>query len=227
MPSSLAIVLPVRRDSERVPNKLLRSFAGSTLFDICLDKLEPFKAQTYVAAREDEFLAAARGRQFRVIERTIESATSEQPRVIHGYLEGMTESHVLFVNACNPLLRTESIARAIAAFTDRIAAGSAHGLFSVRTCPYLVFDQQGRRVSAGEAEQYNSKFRPPCHIGADGLVLFPRRRFLETGQLWSFTPGDPEFLVVDEAEALDVNTELDFEIAEAVFERRNRRSERA
>jgi CMP-N-acetylneuraminic acid synthetase len=219
MTPQLAIILPARRDSERVPNKMLRPFAGSTLFEICLDKLEPFKASAYVAAHDAEFLAMAATRGFRVIRRSRESVTSEDPRVIHAYMREMRESHILFVNACNPLLRVDSIAAAVTLFENRIVPGTAHGAFSVKRCSHIVFDQQQRRVSASP-DGYNSKFRPPCYLGADALVLFPRERFLETGQLWTFTPGDPEFLMFDEIESLDVNTELDFEIAETVFQRR-------
>jgi CMP-N-acetylneuraminic acid synthetase len=228
MTPSLAIVLPVRRDSERVPDKMLRPFAGSTLFAICLDKLESFKASVYVAAHEAEFLTIARDRKFRVIERSRESVSSEDPRVIHAYMSRMTESHILFVNACNPMLTVESISSAIDIFTRRISPGLAHGAFSVKRCPQLVFDQQQRRVNAAP-DVYNSKFRPPCFVGADALVLFPRQRFLETGQLWTFSAGDPEFLICDEVESIDVNSELDFEIAESVFQRRlaTRNAERA
>lgn len=219
MRANLAVVLPVRRESGRTRNKMLRPFAGSTLFEICLDKLEGFKAVTYVAAHEPEFLVPARSRGFRVIERTLESVTSEEPRIIHRYMEGMTESHVLFVNACSPLLRPDSIAAAIEIFERRIVPGHAAGAFSVTRCPHIVFDQERRRV-ATTPDGYNSKFRLPCYIGADALVLFPRQRFLDTAQLWTFTPGDPEFVILDEIEALDVNTELDFEIADAVATRR-------
>jgi CMP-N-acetylneuraminic acid synthetase len=218
MTTDLALILPVRRDSERVPNKMLRPFAGSTLYDIALEKLEPFKAIAYVAAHETEFLRAAANRGFRLIERSAESVTSEQPREIHRYMETMTESHILFVNACNPLLRHESIARAIDIFDRSIASGTAHGVFSVQQCTKIVFDQERRRVHSGR-EMYNSKLRPPCYLGADALALFPRQRFLETGQLWTFSPGDPEFIVLDDVESIDVNTELDFEFAERVTER--------
>jgi CMP-N-acetylneuraminic acid synthetase len=117
------------------------------------------------------------------------------------------------------MLRVESIANALDVFDRRISRGVAHGAFSVKQCSAIVFDQQQRRVSAAP-DGYNSKFRPPCYLGADALVLFPRERFLETGQLWTFSAGDPEFLVFDELESLDVNSELDFEIAESVFKRR-------
>lgn len=219
MRPTLAILLPARRDSERVRNKMLRPFAGSTLFEICLDKLEGFKAATYVAAHEPEFLTIARERGFRTIERSRESVTSEDPSVIHAYMTAMSESHIMFVNACNPMLRVESIADAVEMFERKVVPGTVHGAFSVKRCSQIVFDQQRRRVNAA-ADGYNSKFRPSCYLGADALVMFPRERFLETGQLWTFTPGDPEFLIFDELESLDVNSELDFEIAEGVFQRR-------
>jgi CMP-N-acetylneuraminic acid synthetase len=198
---------------------MLRPFAGSTLFEICLDKLEPFKPSAYVAAHEPEFLTLARDRGFRTIERSRESVTSEDPAVIHAYMKAMSESHIMFVNACNPMLRVESIANAVDMFERKVVAGTADGAFSVKRCSQIVFDQQQRRVNAAP-DGYNSKFRPPCFLGADALVMFPRERFLETGQLWTFTPGDPEFLIFDELESLDVNSELDFEIAEGVFQRR-------
>ena len=48
-------------------------------------------------------------------------------------------------------------------------------------------------------------------------MFFNRERALKKHIPWSFQKDDPHLFVIDEEEAFDIDTELDFKIAEAIY----------
>lgn len=214
----IAVIVPARLKSTRVPNKMLRPFGGTTLFDLCLSKLEGLKCPVFAAVHEPELAEVAKAHGTPVLLRTASSVTATKDLDVHGqYLGEVTQRIVMLVMACQPLLAADTVRKAI----DRAAALlKMHGEFKGLTAVYQerrwVWNTRGDVVNT-DPEVNDSQLMDPIYVSANCLYTFDRDYYLRTKQYWSFLHGSPEMFVVDKKEALDVDTLHDFEVAEALW----------
>src|SRR3990167_2961747 len=78
--NDLCVIVQSRLNSERVPRKMLRPFAGTTLFDNVLDIIQKTKlAKTtfYVSVYEQELKDIANNKGIKIFNRSEKSAESE------------------------------------------------------------------------------------------------------------------------------------------------------
>ena len=106
---TISIVVNARTQSTRVPNKLLRDFAGTCLIDILLEKIDrvDFIQEKYLATSEG--VLADRLKKYktiRLLERS-EAATKKGVNpleVTFGHFKNVKTDYVLSVNPCLPFL---------------------------------------------------------------------------------------------------------------------------
>ena len=77
----ICVIIQARMSSQRLPRKMLKPFAGSSLFEITLNKLKKSKAipssQIYSSVYERELMNASIRSGINVYERSQKSAMSE------------------------------------------------------------------------------------------------------------------------------------------------------
>lgn len=219
---SIALTVPVRKNSQRVPNKLLRSFADSSLFEIYLDKLEgTLKKYVYVVAYEQEFIDIAKRRGFKIQRRSEESANGETSPVIHSYLKDMDEEIILMCTACCPLMKVSTLKKILEITEEKKNDPLFYGLITVKTCSNVIWDSTGNPVNK-DVRLFNTKLRKDLYIETSSIFVYRRKRFLDLGCYWDFSgPKDPSLFVIDPRESLDIDTLFDFEITEILYKREN------
>ncbi len=233
---SLSILLQARRDSTRVQNKMLREFGwpGESLFSICCRNIaasvKPFdssKVKVCVAAYEEEFFDIAdkifdddQGRVVR-IQRSFESAHSDDAAVVDSFYDQIPSDHVLIVSACCPLLSITTIARAIVG-AGEIKSGMNDGFMSVVEVRRWLWSQDCHILNDNPDISSTQQMRP-FFVAANALYAFSKSRYIATGykRYWSFGSFDPVLFVISQLEAFDVDTEDDFVVAEAMWKRAN------
>jgi CMP-N-acetylneuraminic acid synthetase len=131
------------------------------------------------------------------------------------YFEGFEEETVAFLNPCHPFFRMETLGRAI----DHFRESEAVSMTSVVKSHTWYYHLDGRPINFLDPTVINTKATERLLAVAHAFHIFPRKRFLEHGYMWRHAPRDPVFFEIPEREAIDVDTELDFEIAEALYER--------
>ena len=133
---------------------------------------------------------------------------------------GMVEAdYYLQTHTTNPLLRAETIARAIHEFVD---GRSTHdSLFSVTRWQTRLYDENGRALNHDPSGLIQTQDLPPVFEENSCLYLFTRpdllRRHHRIGER-------PIMFEIDAAEAWDIDDELDFEICEFLLNRAARKS---
>ena len=224
--NDIAVVLPVRLNSERVENKMLRPFAGSNLYEICLDKLIPLKlncaADVFVAAHEHEFSGAARSRSLELIPRTKESANAETDPEVYDFLANLPHEWICIMSACLPLLSLEAMQQFYVSLQAGIKLDNPifSGVVATTKMSRWVWRDLPltgpHNINTGDG---NSKGMEPLYPSANGMIAFRRKAYVEEPHKY-WPEHEPKlFVLMDDVEAMDIDTPRQFNAAEAVYER--------
>ena len=212
---NISIFLNVRQSSTRCKNKMLRPFCGSTLIDICLEKLHELNNyKVYYGAHEDELLEKASPYKFlNIIKRSYESAHSHNDgKLIFEMLNQINTKWVLWINPCTPFLKMSTVKRALDEFLeiDNNSLTSAKKVFG------WIYDSKGNPITNKEnniATQDSDYLFEVAHA----FHIYERKNMLDNGELWTNQKGDPHLFEIPYIESNDIDTENDFVKVESLF----------
>lgn len=218
----VAALLPVRTQSVRCNNKALRPFGPSNLTRLALERVTRSEAvdAIYFAAHEEELLAIARDfPRVQIIRRSRESAFGEDAVTIYDFLEKVEEPIIATINACCPFARIQTYDRAVREFVTH----GYRSLLPVVETQEWYFDDRGRPLNPPDPSVINSKMLPRVYRASHPFTIYYRDEFLKDYRVWRFAPGDPHLFAVSDEEGIDIDTELQFEVADALYRARSGR----
>lgn len=218
---SVLALVPMKGHSERVPGKNLRPIAGRPLFHWILEAL-------LASSRVDEVVVDTDSDDIEAAVRTSfsEVALSRRPKELHGDLVPMHDivahiadqtAHdtVLQTHSTNPLLKAETIDAAINEYLSDIEHDS---LMSVTAWQSRFFFVDGSPVNHNPAELLRTQDLPPLLEENSNIYLAPteqiRRTRLRIG-------SNPLLFRIDGSEAVDIDEQFEFDLAEMLLERRH------
>lgn len=202
-----------RKQSARVPNKMLRPFADTTLVDIALGKLKTFAPDAFFAGYEPEFRDKCDHHGVRFVQREESSINIDGPITdILSFLRTVDAKYFLLVSACNPFLRIDHINK----FLDECRNGHRPAISVKRYHKHFVTpDARGVNFSL-ETKTLNNKTVQPIFELVDGLYFFEKDFFFAEGTYWRW--NEVRFLDASGDDLLiDVDTEADFAAAQALW----------
>jgi CMP-N-acetylneuraminic acid synthetase len=128
----------------------------------------------------------------------------------------VTADFYLQTHSTNPLLKTETVSRAIQSlFTNYPNYDS---LFSVTRWQTRLYFQDGRAINHNPLELIQTQDLPPVYEENSCLYLFTRENLAKKHH----RIGDkPLMFEIDKAEAWDIDEELDFEMTDFLMKRKN------
>jgi CMP-N-acetylneuraminic acid synthetase len=211
----------MRHHSQRVPGKNFRSLAGKPLFQHIISSLLSVPEINLVVVDTDS-------------KQVIDGLTQDFPGVIilprPEYLCADTipmneillydtsqvkADFYLQTHSTNPLLKPETISRAIQVFLSDYPVNDS--LFTVTRLQSRLWDQSGRPLNHDPAVLLQTQDLPPVFEENSCLYIFTRenlqRRRNRIGE-------HPLMFEVEANEAWDIDEELDFEIAEFLMRRK-------
>jgi spore coat polysaccharide biosynthesis protein SpsF len=122
--NDICVLVQARLGSQRVPNKMLKPFANTTLVDILFKKLKTStlipQENIYFSAYEQELKDIANNHNINVFSRSKASAMSEGKTLteIFEWHNKLPFKYVVLISACNPLLKIETIDNFIKSFIN-------------------------------------------------------------------------------------------------------------
>ena len=131
------------------------------------------------------------------------------------YLQQIPEDYVMFINACCPFLTLDTLEKAIHCFKENNALSMTA---VVKTHTWYYF-QDGRPVNFLDPTNLNTKSTEPLYAVTHAFHIFNKKRFLENHYFWAHGENDPYFFEIPDKEAIDIDTELEFQIAESLYAR--------
>lgn len=204
--------------SERVPNKNIRDFCGKPLYHRVLESLLASRYIREVVIDTDSEIIAADAASFqrvRIIDRpeAIRGDFVSMNVIIAHDLSLSPGEHFLQTHSTNPLLTSATIDRAAEAYFAGL--GTNDSLFSVTRWQTRFYDREGRAVNHNPAELLRTQDLPPLFEENSNFYLFSRTSFREAGD--KRIGLKPLMFEVGRLEAVDIDEESDFRIAEALF----------
>lgn len=215
----ICIIVQARLSSQRVPQKMIKPFCGTTLTDICIQKLLKSKAisrhSLYMSVYEEELRDICRKHNVNVFLRSEASAKSEGTPMteIFEWWNRLPYKYVVMVNACCPLLKIETIDR----FIEAYANSDSRGMFGVIEKKNYFWNKEGECMTPLIESVMNTKTAGSVYEAAHCLYA---GRMKDIGKgIWmgEFKPNDPELFVVEEEEIFDIDYPWQFRTGELLY----------
>lgn len=214
-------VIPMKGHSERVPGKNLRPIAGRPLFHWITDALlEAAMVDEVLIDTDSDQIASA------VTEAFPEVILHRRPKHLHGDFVPMHDivahiantvdhDHLLQTHSTNPLLTPHTIDRAIETFLEN---GDHDSLMSVTAWKSRFYFPDGRPVNHDPTELIRTQDLQPLLEENSNIYIAPTSLIRETGLR---VGKKPVLFEVDPGESVDIDEQLDFELAEFLLRRRH------
>ena len=222
--NDICIIVQARMGSQRVPGKMLRPFADTTLTDILFDKLTKLtiipKSNIYFSAYEDELKEVGKKHGINIFDRSKESAFAETDmKLIFEWYNKLPFKYIVLVSACNPLLTIETIDGFLKSFIESDKEGS----FAVFEKKTYYWDKNGESLTDwGNSSIMNTKFVEPIYEAAH--CLYASRLHIIGQGFWMDInyPPKPELFVMKELEAFDIDYEWQFQLGEQLYKNKEK-----
>lgn len=221
--SRAVAVIPVRGGSKGIPRKNLLPIAGKPLVVWTIEQaLAVTDLRVLVSTEDAEIAEVARAAGAEVIDRPMELAqdtTPSEPVIEHAIRvlsdQGERPDVVMFLQATSPVRLPGTLRRLLTEF-DATGADSMVGVLAETpflwnlghpaTADYDYTNRPRRQDIAAEGMKYRE----------NGSVYLTRTEIYET--LHNRLGGHIELFVMDEIEATDIDTPVDFALAERTLE---------
>lgn len=222
MPTIVAIV-PMRHTSERVVGKNYRSFAGPPLYHHIVTALCACKEIHQVVIDTDsptireDVADSFPGVLLLNRPEHLRAGSTPMNDVLLNTVRQIPADFYLQTHSTNPLLKTATIETAIRTFMSQYP--SHDSLFGVTRLQTRLWDPLARPINHNPAILLRTQDLPPVYEENSCLYLFDRET-LEKGK--NRIGKRPYMFEIDRFEAIDIDEEVDFIMAEQVFLHRER-----
>lgn len=220
---TITALLPMKGHSERVPNKNMRLFNGVPLYHCVAKVLENSRyVSSFVINTDSQAIAEDATRNFskvRIVVRPAELCGDFVPMndIIGHDLSVLDGEHFLQTHSTNPLLTVETLDTAITEYFDSLE--NHDSLFSVTRLQTRLYWQSGEPVNHNAAELLRTQDLPPVFEENSNFYLFSKGSFAAAGG--KRIGIKPRMFEVNKLEAVDIDEEEDFRLAELLFRMRN------
>jgi len=208
--------VPMRHHSERVPGKNYRLLDGCPLFHHVVSTLVACpEVEELVVDTDSPIVAEQCAEHFpsvRVLERPDHLLGGDVPmtEILRHDATVVDADWYLQAHSTSPLLRSSTVRAALAELEARL--DEFDSLFTVTRLQTRLYDGDGRPVNHDPSVLLRTQDLPPVYEENSGLYVFTRAQIAEGRRF-----GDrPMLFEIDPLEAVDIDDEPDFVLAEAL-----------
>jgi len=219
---SLVALVPMRHHSQRVPGKNYRILAGKPLFHHIIEMLlaVPEITQVVVDTDSDPVMDSLRADfpQVKIINRpeNLRRDDVSMNDILIYDTEQVQADFYLQTHSTNPLLKQETVSRAIQSLTTNYP--NYDSLFSVTRLQTRLYDQHGRAINHDPSVLIQTQDLPAVFEENSCLYIFTRETLLKRHHRIG---EKPRMFEIDADEAWDIDEELDFAITDFLLRRIN------
>ncbi len=214
---TIQALLPMKGNSERVPNKNMRSFDGAPLYHAIMHALLASKYIERVAINTDSQTIAEDakkhfGDRVVIIDRpaSIQGDFVSMNDIIAYDIEQLEGEHFLQTHSTNPLLRTETIDKAIETYFAGL--DTYDSLFGVTKVQTRFYDKDANPVNHDPSQLLRTQDLEPLYEENSNFYLFSKSAFKNADN--KRIGLKPQIFEVNKLEAVDIDEPEDFKLAE-------------
>ncbi len=218
--NTIFALVPMRHHSQRVPGKNYRPLAGKPLYQHIIETLlaVPEISQIVVDTDSNPVMEGLQKNfpQVAIIDRPESLRADDVPmnEILLYDTDKFPADFYLQTHSTNPLLKTETVSRAIKTFLASYPAKDS--LFSVTRLQTRLYFQDGRAINHNPGELIQTQDLPPVYEENSCLYLFTRENLVKKHHRIG---GTPSMFEINADEAWDIDEELDFEICDFLAKR--------
>lgn len=216
----IGFFIQARLASERVPQKMIKPFAGSSLIEIAIKKILNSKIipkeNFYLSAGDQMLIDIGHELGVNVFHRSQESCIEEHDiRLLFEWHNKLDYKYFVRINPCLPLLSIETVDSFVDSFTKTLSSG----MFAVTKRKNYIWSEDGQPINLYQPGKcFNTKYVTPFLEAAHCLYAGEMSGIASGIDMGSFgRPGDPELFVINEREAFDIDYPWQFEICELLY----------
>jgi CMP-N-acetylneuraminic acid synthetase len=214
----LIALVPMRHHSQRVTGKNYRNLAGKPLYQHIVETLlaVPQINEIVVDTDSDPIMNGLRENfpQVKIINRPEHLRADDTPMneiLIHD-TEQYPADFYLQTHSTNPLLKAETISKAIQTFNESYPKYDS--LFSVTRWQTRLYFQDGRAINHNPRELIQTQDLPPVYEENSCMYIFNRENLIAKRHRIS---DHPLMFEISRLEAVDIDEESDFQIADILM----------
>ena len=211
-------LVAVRSGSVRVQNKNIRPFAGSTLLEVKLAQLKRVKGLDgiIVNSNDESMLEIARRMGCETVKRDEYYASNSvsMSDVYKNMAENCDCDVIAYINVTNPLIKDETIEKAIEAYKNMTEFDSLNSAHLVKEFMFL----NNVPVNYDLKNQPRSQDLPDYYALNFAINIISREKMIACKNV---VGEKPWIYGIDEVEATDIDNPIDFEFSEFVFKKGN------
>ena len=212
----VAVCSCARISSSRSKKKMIKNFCGTTLTDIFLKKLKILKnnnINVFFSGYDKIFEIKCKKFGIPFVKRSKKSSIVDEPAsVIYSFLLNQDYDYFLFVNACAPLLKVETIMNflkmCLKINKPCFAVYETKNYFLNNNNKPINFDLSLKTINTKNVE----KLKEFAHI----FYFFKKDYFKSKGRFWNWK--DVTYINIPRSfETFDIDTEKDFQLAKLLY----------
>ena len=222
--NEIAFIVQARLNSKRVPQKMIRPFAGDTLFGIVLDKLLDCKnipnENIFASVYEDDLIEIVDNKPISYFVRSKESAEEEDNlQLIYEWHDKLPAKYkyVVLISGCNPLLQINTID----GFIEKFVNQQEENLFAVIEKRQYFWNKEGKMINdwpEGETIM-NTKVIEPTYEAAHCLYASRLDTIKNNKFMVDYSKENLTLYTIPELESFDIDYEWQFNTAEILYNR--------
>jgi len=212
---SIAIIVPARLNSQRLPNKQILPIGDFSMFEIACRKLSVLKKQYEVAVLiyDEELKKIARKYDIPIINRSKESTEVDGPwNVIYKDLEHVKAEHIMILNPCLIFFTITSIQMAINSFVESKAASAT----SVIPFNNWLYTKHGSMLIRPDMTNLSTKHISGYYEPAHAFHICNKEKLLNDNVMLD---NLHTLIIIPEKEVIDIDTQEDYEFAKWKWEK--------
>ncbi|AXK49284.1 acylneuraminate cytidylyltransferase [Aliarcobacter trophiarum LMG 25534] len=222
---NIKALLPMKGNSQRVPNKNMKSFNGSPLYHAIVKSLLASKYINNVVINTDSEVIAKDakktfGDKIIIIDRPteIQGDFVSMNDIIAYDLSKLDGEHFLQTHSTNPLLKSETIDSAIENYFTKI--DNFDSVFGVTKVQTRFYDKNAKAINHNPNELLRTQDLEPMYEENSNFYIFSKEAFKNSNN--KRIGLKPQIFEVNKLEAVDIDEPEDFIMAELLYKNKDK-----
>jgi len=211
----ITAIIPVRKGSQRVKNKNIKPFAGSSLLEVKIKQLKKINTIDEIVVSSDCFkmlkIAEENGVKTHIREKHFASSSVNNSDFFKNLAESIDGEHLMYSPVTCPLISAETYYECIKKFRNE----DIDNLVTVSPVKHHMW-LDGSPLNYSIEKSPNSQDLPDIFRITYGMCLISKLDMIKYANIVTPTPN---FYILDEIESIDIDTEFDFMMGEMVYKR--------